>query len=66
MKFIHNKVIDTSVLFKRKNGTKMKLKFLADKILKVRLILIKRKIQHGTHDSKEDCLATLHLLQLKI
>ncbi len=36
MKFFHPKVVDTSVLFKRKNGCKMKLKFLADKILKVK------------------------------
>lgn len=35
MKFIHNKVIDTSVLFARKNGSKMKLKTLAYNILKV-------------------------------
>jgi len=39
MKFIHKKVIDTSILFKRKNGTKMKLKHLADKILKVLFII---------------------------
>jgi hypothetical protein len=35
MKFTHNRVVDSSVLFKRKNGCKMKLKSLADKILKV-------------------------------
>ena len=35
MKFFHPKVVDTSVLFKRKNGCKMKLKNLADKILKI-------------------------------
>jgi RNA exonuclease 1 len=38
MKFVHPKVVDTSVLFKRKNGCKMKLKNLADKILKVNFI----------------------------
>ena len=35
MKFYHPKVVDTSVLFRRKNGSKMKLKNLADKILNV-------------------------------
>lgn len=40
MKLIHKKVIDSSVLFMRKNGTKFKLKSLADKILKVYLIWI--------------------------
>lgn len=29
MKLIHNKVIDSSVLYMRKNGTKLKLKNLA-------------------------------------
>lgn len=37
MKLIHNKVIDSSVLYMRKNGTKLKLKNLADKILNVSL-----------------------------
>ena len=36
MKFYHPKVVDTSVLFRRKNGSKMKLKNLADKILNVK------------------------------
>jgi len=35
MEFYHPKVVDTSVLFRRKNGSKMKLKNLADKILNV-------------------------------
>jgi len=35
MKFYHPKVVDTSVLFRRKNGSKMKLKDLAGKILNV-------------------------------
>ncbi len=35
MRFYHPKVVDTSVLFRRKNGSKMKLKNLADKILNV-------------------------------
>ena len=38
MKLIHNKVIDSSVLYMRKNGTKLKLKNLADKILNVSLL----------------------------
>lgn len=67
MKFYHSKVIDTSVLFRRKNGSKMKLKNLADKILNVKNNLNnQRKIQSLTHDSKEDCLATLHLVQIKL
>lgn len=40
MKFIHSKVIDSAVLFMRKNGTKYKLKSLSDKILKVCRYLI--------------------------
>lgn len=59
MKFYHDRVIDTSILFRRKNGTKMKLKALSHNILK-------RKIQSVTHDSMEDCLATLNLVQLKV
>jgi len=39
MKLIYDKVIDSSVLFMRKNGTKLKLKSLADKILKVIILL---------------------------
>lgn len=35
MKLIHHKVIDSSVLYMRKNGSKLKLKNLADKILNV-------------------------------
>lgn len=38
MKLVHNKVIDSSVLYMRKNGTKLKLKNLADKILNVNLM----------------------------
>jgi len=35
MKIIHQNVIDTSILFARKNGSKMKLKTLAYQILNV-------------------------------
>jgi hypothetical protein len=35
MEYYHPKVVDTSVLFIRKNGSKMKLKNLADKLLNV-------------------------------
>ena len=35
MKYIHRNVIDTSVVFRRRNGTKMKLKNLSSKILQV-------------------------------
>ena len=35
MKMMHLKVIDTSILYARKNGSKMKLKTLAYNILKV-------------------------------
>lgn len=37
MKLIHNKVIDSSVLYMRKNGSKFKLKNLAERILNVTL-----------------------------
>lgn len=37
MKFIHDKAIDTSVLYARKNGSKMKLKTLAFNILHVKI-----------------------------
>jgi hypothetical protein len=43
MKLIHNKVIDSSVLYMRKNGSKLKLKNLADKILKVKAVLFREK-----------------------
>jgi RNA exonuclease 1 len=67
MQFYHTKVVDTSVLFQRKNGSKMKLKNLADKILNVQFdSTTQRKIQTSTHDSKEDCLATLHLVQARL
>lgn len=59
MHIAHHQVIDTSVLFQRKNGSKFKLKSLAEKILK-------RRIQDGEHDSAEDCLAALHLLRCRI
>ena len=39
MKFVHEKVLDSSVLFMAKSGIKFKLKSLADKILKVLLLL---------------------------
>ena len=44
MKVIHERVIDTSVLFMRRNGSKIKLKTLANQILK-------RNIQVGSHCS---------------
>jgi len=66
MKMVHDKVIDSAILFSTKSGSKFKLKSLADKILKVILILKQRKIQVGEHCSKEDCLATLHVIRAKI
>lgn len=45
MKMIHEKVIDTSILFARKNGSKMKLKTLAFNILKVLLSLYRDKFK---------------------
>lgn len=42
---IHEKVIDTSVLFARKNGSKMKLKTLAFNILKVQISLYRDKFK---------------------
>jgi hypothetical protein len=38
MKLVHSRVIDSSVLYMRKNGTKLKLKNLADKILNVMIV----------------------------
>jgi len=37
MKLIHERIIDTSVLFMRKNGIKIRLKTLTEQILKVRI-----------------------------
>lgn len=45
MRMIHEKVIDTSILFARKNGSKMKLKTLAFNILKVLLFLYRDKFK---------------------
>lgn len=45
MRMIHEKVIDTSILFARKNGSKMKLKTLAFNILKVLLSLYRDKFK---------------------
>ena len=59
MRLIHERVIDTSVLFLRRNGSKMKLKTLAFQILK-------KKIQNGSHCSEEDCLATLEVMRHRI
>lgn len=66
MKFMHDKVIDTSVLYARKNGSKMKLKTLAFNILRVFNLFIQRQIQVGSHCSSEDCKATLDLMRVKI
>lgn len=38
MKLLHERVIDTSVLYARRNGSKMKLKTLAYQILNVNVV----------------------------
>ncbi len=48
MKLIHNKVIDSSVLYMRKNGSKFKLKNLADKILNVDVCLLSVRSRMGS------------------
>jgi hypothetical protein len=47
MKLIYTKVIDSAVLFMRKNGTKYKLKSLSEKILKVLFSLLIEKDPGG-------------------
>ena len=59
MNIFYDRVIDTSVLFARKNGSKMKLKTIA-------LQLLNRIIQAGSHCSEEDCRATLDILRYRI
>ena len=62
LKIIHDKILDTSLLFKPRNSRrKHKLKFLANRFLK-------RKIQTESsgHDSCEDALAALDLIKLKL
>lgn len=61
LKMRHSRIIDTSVLFQQRRLFKPSLKMLASKFLS-------REIQTGSdgHDSKEDALACLDLLKLKI
>jgi len=48
MKFIYDRIIDTSIMFMRKNGTKLKLKALADMILKVNYLLLREKFKSNS------------------
>ncbi|CCD26052.2 RNA exonuclease NDAI_0G02750 [Naumovozyma dairenensis CBS 421] len=58
MRIIHNKIIDTAVLYS--NGRlKTSLKNLAFEILS-------RKIQSGEHDSSEDAIATMDIVKKKL
>ncbi|EAR85711.2 exonuclease (macronuclear) [Tetrahymena thermophila SB210] len=59
MQVIHNKVIDTSILFLTKNERKLKLKDLAQKFLNC-------KIQQGSHCPSEDAKSALSLAKLRI
>jgi len=58
---VHRKVVDTSLVFPHKDGLpkKNKLRFLAG-------LHLKRLIQQSTHDSKEDALASLDLMKVKV
>lgn len=56
---IHEKVVDTSVLFLTDSGGKQGLKSLAYHHLKL-------KIQNGTHDSIEDAKVALALAHMKV
>lgn len=60
LKLIHERIIDTAVLYPHANGGEYKnsLRFLAQKYLQ-------RVIQTDSHDSVEDCQACLDLVLLK-
>ncbi|KAM9956819.1 hypothetical protein ACTFIR_003553 [Dictyostelium discoideum] len=64
MKFIHRKIIDTSILYPTGSNGKFSLKYLTKKYLN-RII---QSTKHGKlgHDSIEDARATMDLAQLKI
>ncbi|EGR30293.1 hypothetical protein IMG5_135590 [Ichthyophthirius multifiliis] len=59
LNIVHNKCIDTSVLFLTKNERKLKLKDLTQKFLHY-------KIQQGSHCSLEDARSCLSLAKLRI
>eukprot|EP01025_Chloroclados_australasicus_P013563 TRINITY_DN16387_c1_g1_i1.p1 TRINITY_DN16387_c1_g1~~TRINITY_DN16387_c1_g1_i1.p1 ORF type:complete len:786 (-),score=81.34 TRINITY_DN16387_c1_g1_i1:482-2839(-) len=61
LKIVHENVLDTCVLYPHPKGLPYRpaLKVLTQKFLK-------RQIQQGTHDSKEDAKAALDLTKLKI
>ncbi|EAL61779.1 RNA exonuclease 1 [Dictyostelium discoideum AX4] len=64
MKFIHRKIIDTSILYPTGSSGKFSLKYLTKKYLN-RII---QSTKHGKlgHDSIEDARAAMDLAQLKI
>lgn len=59
LRLIHDRVIDTSVLFMTSNGIKLPLKQLGAQYLKL-------KIQEETHNSIQDACVTMGLAKLKI
>ncbi|KAL4447169.1 hypothetical protein ABPG74_014021 [Tetrahymena malaccensis] len=59
LKVIHNKVIDTSILFLTRTERKLKLRDLAQKFLNC-------KIQQGSHCPSEDAKSALSLAKLRI
>ncbi|KAL4497255.1 hypothetical protein ABPG72_011190 [Tetrahymena utriculariae] len=59
LQVIHNKVIDTSILFLTKTERKLKLRDLAQKFLNC-------KIQQGSHCPSEDAKSALSLAKLRI
>ena len=59
MEVIHNRVIDTAVLYQTNSFRKLALKQLAE-------VYLKTSIQNGIHDSEEDAVTAMALAKLKI
>lgn len=59
MEVIHEKVIDTAVLYQTNSFRKLALKHLAE-------LYLKTSIQNGIHDSEEDAVTTMAIAKLKI
>lgn len=61
LQLVHSKVIDTSILYPhmRGDGYKSALRFLSQKFLS-------RTIQSEEHNSIQDCIACMELVQLKL
>ncbi|PRP84431.1 putative leucine-rich repeat receptor-like protein kinase [Planoprotostelium fungivorum] len=59
LRMIHDRIIDTALLYPLSRGTKSSLKALSGRLLK-------KTIQTGSHDSVVDAACTMELAQLKI